>query len=197
MFRVKYEVPSLCSSNLAKSIRPSYTSTHIIEPNSLNVKEICPTMKEKIKGWLAGLAYRVIVLFTFGQISPLLGAGAIIEQDGKILLIDRSDGLGYTIPGGIVRHKETVEKCVLREVREETGYEIKLTGLVGVYSSLGRDPRFRAVAIAYKGTIVSGTQHGSGEGESCWRSPEEVFGHMAFDCEEMLKDYLSEQQRFS
>ena len=54
-------------------------------------------MKEKIKGWLAGLAYRVIVLFTFGQISPLLGAGAIIEQDGKILLIDRSDGLGYTI----------------------------------------------------------------------------------------------------
>ena len=68
-------------------------------------------MKEKIKGWLAGLAYRVIVLFTLGQISPLLGAGAIIEQDGEILLIDRSDGLGYTIPGGIVRHKETVEKC--------------------------------------------------------------------------------------
>jgi 8-oxo-dGTP diphosphatase len=154
-------------------------------------------MKEKIKGWLAGLAYRVIVLVTFGQISPLLGAGAIIEQDGKILLIDRSDGLGYTIPGGIVRHKETIEKCVLREMREETGYEIKLTGLVGVYSSLKRDPRFRAVAIAYKGFIVSGTQHGSGEGEPCWRSPEEVFGHLAFDCEDMLKDYLSGQQRLS
>jgi ADP-ribose pyrophosphatase YjhB (NUDIX family) len=155
------------------------------------------TLKEKIKGWLAGLAYRVIVLFTLGQISPLLGAGAIIEQDGKILLIDRSDGLGYTIPGGIVRHKETLEKCVLREVREETGYEIKLTGLVGVYSKLGRDPRFRAIAIAYKGSIVGGTQHGSGEGESCWRSPEEVFGHMAFDCEDMLKDYLQEQQNLS
>ncbi|HWZ20615.1 MAG TPA: NUDIX hydrolase [Ktedonobacteraceae bacterium] len=154
-------------------------------------------MKEKIKGWLAGLAYRVIVLFTFGQISPLLGVGAIIERDGKILLIDRSDGLGYTVPGGIVRHKETVEKCVLREVREETGYEIKLTGLVGVYSKLGRDPRFRAIAIAYKGSIVSGTQHGSGEGEPCWHSPEEVFGQLAFDCEDMLKDYLSGQQRLS
>jgi 8-oxo-dGTP diphosphatase len=154
-------------------------------------------MKEKIKGLLAGLAYRVIVLFTFGQISPLLGAGAIIEQDGKILLIDRSDGLGFTIPGGIVRHRETVEQCVLREVREETGYEINLTGLVGVYSSLRRDPRFRAVAIAFKGSIVSGTPHGSGEGELCWRSPEEVFGRMAFDCESMLKDYLSGQQRLS
>jgi len=151
-------------------------------------------MKEKIKGWLAGLAYRIIVLFTFGQISPLLGTGAIIEQDGKVLLIDRSDGLGFTIPGGIVRHKETLENCVLREVREETGYEIKLTGLVGVYSSLKRDPRFRAVAITYKGIIVGGTQHGSGEGESCWRTPDEVFGHLAFDCEKMLKDYLSGRQ---
>jgi 8-oxo-dGTP diphosphatase len=154
-------------------------------------------MKEKIKGLLAGLAYRVIVLFTLGQISPLVGAGAIIEQNGKILLIDRSDGLGYTIPGGIVRHKETIEQCVLREVHEETGYEIYITGLVGVYSSLKRDPRFRAIAITYKGSIISGTPHGSGEGEPCWRSPEEVFGHLAFDCESMLKDYLSGQQRLS
>ena len=154
-------------------------------------------MKEKIKGILAGLIYRIIVLLTFGQISPLLGAGIIIEQDGKILLIDRSDGLGYTIPGGIVRHKETVEQCVLREAREETGYHVALTGIVGVYSSINRDPRFRAVAIAYKGDIIDGTEHGSGEGEPCWCAPSDVFGHMAFDCEHMLKDYLSGQQCFS
>ncbi len=141
-------------------------------------------MKERIKGLLAGLAYRVIVLLTLGQISPLLGAGIVIEQDGKFLLIDRSDGLGYTIPGGIVRHRETV-------------YEVRITGLVGIYSSLKRDPRFRAVAIAFKGSIVSGTPHGSSEGEPCWRSADEVFGHMAFDCESMLKDYLSGQQRLS
>src|SRR5947208_15167364 len=106
-------------------------------------------MKEKIKGWLAGLAYRIIVLFTFGQISPLLGAGIIVERDGKILLIDRSDGLGYTVPGGIVRYRETVEQCVLREAREETGYTVNITGLVGSYSRPGRDQRFRAVAIRY------------------------------------------------
>ncbi|HEX9133989.1 MAG TPA: NUDIX domain-containing protein, partial [Ktedonobacteraceae bacterium] len=87
-------------------------------------------MKEKMKGLLAGLIYRVIVLLTLGQISPLVGTGAIIERDGKFLLIDRSDGLGYTIPGGIVRNKETVEQCVKREVREETGYEINIIGLV-------------------------------------------------------------------
>jgi len=153
-------------------------------------------MKEKIKGILAGIAYKIIVLLTLGQISPLLGAGIIIEQDGKILLIDRSDGLGYTVPGGIVRHKETIEECVLRETCEETGYTVKITGFVGVYSSPDRDPRFRAVAITYKGSIVDGTPHGSGEGEPCWRAPEEVFGHMAFDCERMLKDYLSDQVHY-
>ena len=154
-------------------------------------------MKEKIKGLLSGLIFRLIALLTLGQISPILSACIIIEQKGKILLIDRSDGLGFTLPGGIVRYRETIEQCVLREACEETGYTVAINGLVGVYSALDRDPRLRAVSIAYRGTIVSGLMHGSGEGEACWRAPEEVFGHMAFDCEEMLKDYLSGKQRFS
>ena len=154
-------------------------------------------MKEKIKGFLAGLIFRLIALLTLGQISPVLSACVIIERDGKVLLIERSDGLGFTIPGGIVRYRETVEHGVLREASEETGYTVTLTGLVGVYSSLKRDPRFRAVSIAYKGTIIGGVEHSSGEGKTCWRTPTEVFGHMAFDCENMLKDYLSDQQRLS
>ncbi|MDQ2904848.1 MAG: NUDIX hydrolase [Ktedonobacteraceae bacterium] len=154
-------------------------------------------MKEKIKGWLAGLIFRIIALLTLGQISPILSACIIIEQDGKVLLIDRSDKLGYTIPGGIVRYRETVEQCVLREAREETGYTVTIDGLVGVYSGLKRDPRFRAVSIAYKGTIVSGAARGSSEGEPCWRLPAEVCGCMAFDCEQMLKDYLAGTLRLS
>lgn len=154
-------------------------------------------MKEKIKGLLAGMIFRVIALLTLGQISPILSACVIIEQDGKILLVDRSDGLGYTIPGGIVRYKETIEECVLREAQEETGYIVQLNGISGIYSSIERDPRFRAVSIAYKGTVLGGSEHGSGEGQVCWREPETVLGHMAFDCEQMLKDYLSGHQCLS
>ncbi|HZR40274.1 MAG TPA: NUDIX hydrolase [Ktedonobacteraceae bacterium] len=154
-------------------------------------------MKEKIKGLLAGLVFRLIALLTLGQISPILSACVIVERDGKILLVDRSDGLGYTIPGGVVRYRETLEQCVLREVCEETGYNVKLSGIVGIYSSLERDPRFRAVSIAYKGSIIDGSEHGSGEGQPCWQAPDEVFGHMAFDCENMLKDYLNGQQSLS
>jgi 8-oxo-dGTP diphosphatase len=150
-------------------------------------------MKEKIKGWLAGVAYRFIVFFTFGSISPLLGAGIIVEQDGKVLLIDRADGQGYSMPGGIVRARESVEQCVLRETYEETGYKVQITGLLGVYSGPGRDPRFQAVAISYKGILVAGSLRASGEGQPCWLAPADVFGRMAFDSETILKDYLSAQ----
>lgn len=154
-------------------------------------------VKEKLKGLLAGLIFRMIALLTLGQISPILSACLIIERDGKILLIDRTDGLGYTIPGGIVRYGETVEECLVREVREETGYLASADALVGVYSSLKRDPRFRAVAITYRGTILDGEERSSGEGQPCWRSFENLPERMAFDCEQMLKDYLSKVQRLS
>jgi 8-oxo-dGTP diphosphatase len=154
-------------------------------------------MREKVKGWLAGLIFRIIALLTLGQISPILSVCMIVEREGSILLIERSDGLGYTLPGGIVRYGETVEQCLLRELREETGYDVAMRAFVGVYSSLTRDPRFRAVAIAYAGIITGGSEHGSGEGRPCWCKPSEVFGHMAFDCEQMLKDYSSGKQRLS
>lgn len=154
-------------------------------------------MREKIKGLLAGLIFRVIALLTLGKISPIVSVCVIIEQNGKILLIHRSDGLGYTIPGGIVRYNETVEQCIRREAREETGYNVVVHEFVGVYSALKRDPRFRSIALAYKGMIVDGIERGSGEGQTRWCPPTDVFGHMAFDCESMLKDYLNGQQRLS
>lgn len=136
-------------------------------------------------------------MLTLGKISPIVSACVIIERGGKILFIERADGLGYAIPGGIVRYNETVEQCVLREAFEETGYHIAIQRFVGVYSSLKRDPRFRAMGLAYQGEIVDGTERDSQEGKICWRTTDEVFGHMAFDGEIMLKDYLSGQQRLS
>ena len=154
-------------------------------------------MKERFKGWLAGIIFRLIALLTLGQISPLLGTGMILEQDGKILCLKRADGLGYALPGGIVRYRETVEECVLREIYEETGYTTRITGLVGVYSARQRDPRFRSVAIVYAGEILDGTLCASREGQPCWCLPGELFGNMAFDNETIVKDYLRGQQHFS
>jgi 8-oxo-dGTP diphosphatase len=62
---------------------------------------------------------------------------------------------------------------------------------------LRRDPRFRAASIAYTASIMNGSVHSSGEGKPCWRKPSEVFGKLAFDCEDMLNDYLNGRQCLS
>ena len=60
-------------------------------------------------------------------------AGAIVEQDGKILLQRRSDNGGWGLPGGLLELEETYAQAALREVREETGLICRLTGFLGLY----------------------------------------------------------------
>lgn len=70
----------------------------------------------------------------------------------------------WTLPGGGVELHETVEDGVVREVREETGYEVELTGILGVHAyviparrRLRRSRRpMRAVRVIYTARIVGG-----------------------------------------
>ena len=67
--------------------------------------------------------------------SPLVGAEAVILQDGKILLIKRSDSGLWAVPGGLVEVGETLTEAAARELREETGVEGKVTQLLGIFDS--------------------------------------------------------------
>jgi 8-oxo-dGTP diphosphatase len=85
--------------------------------------------------------------------TPSLTVDAVITcEDDSIVLIKRKkdpyEG-SWALPGGFVEYGETVESAVLREVKEETGLEIDLQGLVGVYSDPERDPRGHTVTICY------------------------------------------------
>ncbi len=124
--------------------------------------------------------------------TPLLAADAVIFFDEGIVLIRRKNqpyqGC-YALPGGFVEVGETVEAAAQREAREETGLEIELLALVGVYSDPGRDPRGHVVSVAYLakggGCLRSGTDASSAEVFSPGTLPP-----LAFDHDRIIRDAL-------
>jgi 8-oxo-dGTP pyrophosphatase MutT (NUDIX family) len=64
-----------------------------------------------------------------------VGDGAVIDENGRILLIQRSDNKRWAMPGGGLDVGETPVAGVVREVLEETGYETRVQAFVGVHDS--------------------------------------------------------------
>ena len=70
-----------------------------------------------------------------GHITPKLGSDAATFNDaGEILLMDRADGRGWCLPCGWVEPNERPIDTAVRETREETGLEVVVRRLVGVFS---------------------------------------------------------------
>jgi ADP-ribose pyrophosphatase YjhB (NUDIX family) len=58
--------------------------------------------------------------------NEILKAGGVIVDSGKVLLVTGLQGTVWSFPKGHVEHDETVEQAALREVLEETGYEVEI-----------------------------------------------------------------------
>ncbi|MCX4742482.1 NUDIX hydrolase [Streptomyces antibioticus] len=61
----------------------------------------------------------------------------VIDSAGRILLQRRVDNGMWALPGGAMNIGESLPDCAIRETREETGYEVELTGIVGTYTHPG------------------------------------------------------------
>ena len=61
-------------------------------------------------------------------------AAVVFDAQGRILLHQRSDNKKWALPGGNIDMGETADQCVVREVKEETGYDVRVVRLIGVYS---------------------------------------------------------------
>lgn len=83
--------------------------------------------------------------------NPTPTVDAVIElADGRIVLIERANPpYGVAFPGGFVDEGETFEDACIREAQEETGLEIRLIALLGVYSDPNRDPRQHNVSTTF------------------------------------------------
>ena len=82
--------------------------------------------------------------------NPTPTVDIIIYAPGRgIVLVERKNPpLGWALPGGFVEYGESCEAAAVREAKEETGLDVVLTGLVGVYSDPARDPRGHTMASA-------------------------------------------------
>ena len=66
-----------------------------------------------------------------------LAVNIAVLHEGKILLTQREDFETWILPGGGLEDGESLAQAAIRETREETGLDVELTRLVGVYSRLG------------------------------------------------------------
>ncbi len=70
--------------------------------------------------------------------SLVVGSSAVVVDDeGRILLQRRSDSGNWALPGGAMDIGETFAQSVVREVKEETGFDVRIERIVGIYSDPG------------------------------------------------------------
>jgi len=70
--------------------------------------------------------------------SLVVGSSAVVVDDAnRILLQRRSDSGNWALPGGTMDIGETLAQSAIREVKEETGFDVRIDRIVGIYSDPG------------------------------------------------------------
>jgi predicted GIY-YIG superfamily endonuclease/ADP-ribose pyrophosphatase YjhB (NUDIX family) len=129
-------------------------------------------------------------------------AGALVTRDGRVLLAKRGiqPCLGYwDIPGGFLEEDEHPEEGAVREIREETGLEVRLTELLGFYVDRYNydDIGAYCLNIYFLAQIVSGQARPADDvAELVWFAPGELPDEIAFEhIRIVLADWVRVQVR--
>jgi len=129
-------------------------------------------------------------------LDPKLAVGTIIRDDhGRVVLVRRAIEPGYgkwVFPGGYVDRGEELHSAAIREAREEAGLDVRLDGLVDIYSYTGAVP----VIVVYAATMVGGCLGCDEEGLEArfFEASEIPWDELAFrSTREALRKYLSDR----
>ena len=128
-----------------------------------------------------------------GPETPKLMVDIVIpDAGGQVLLIQRANDPyegSWALPGGFVDVGEAVEDAAVREAKEETGLDVELLRLVGVYSEPERDPRGHNVSVAFLARAEGDPSAASDAADAAFLDPSST--ELAFDHEAIIADALA------
>ncbi len=124
--------------------------------------------------------------------TPFLTVDIIIRyQDGIVLVERKNPPYGWALPGGFVEIGESVEDGAMREAKEETSLDVKLSEQFYTYSKPDRDPRFHTVSVVFigdgKGVLQGRDDARRAEVFTEKSLPEQI----AFDHGRIISDYFA------
>ena len=103
-------------------------------------------------------------------------AGLVTNEKGEILLV-KSPWRGWEYPGGLIEPGETFQQALHREIREEAGVEVEITGFVGICKNVEKD----IVNIDFTCRYIGGELTTSEEStEVIWATPEKAMELITF-----------------
>lgn len=107
---------------------------------------------------------------------------AIVEDSrGRVLMIHKTDNELWALPGGGHEVGESIAQTVVREVKEETGYDVEVEAVTGTYTDPGHVMEYddgevrQQFSIAFRARLIGGNAKTSSESrEVLWLSPQEI-----------------------
>lgn len=112
----------------------------------------------------------------------------VTNDDGDVLVIHRTDNDNWAVPGGAMDLGESLVDAAVREVKEETGIDCEITGLVGIYT----DPKHiifytsdgearQEFSVLFIGRLVGGTPTPSNESREVRWIPRDALASLTMD----------------
>lgn len=125
--------------------------------------------------------------------NPTPTADVVIYDPERGVVIIRRKNIphGYALPGGFIDEGEMAETAAKREMLEETGLDVELTGLLGVYSRPDRDPRQHTITTAFTGRAKNPEALKAGDDASAaaWYKLDNLPEPLVFDHKKILADF--------
>lgn len=135
--------------------------------------------------------------YTYDYPRPAVTADSVVFCNGSdglsVLLIERANDPFkgcWAFPGGFMDMEENAEDCAKRELKEETGMEVRSLEYLGTFSELNRDPRGRTITIAYYAVVEKSDVIGADDASQAKWFPIDSIPSLAFDHEEILRAAL-------